>query len=69
MMEEKLGRIQNGYLADIIAINLDQPHLYPTGNLVNTLVAVSYTHLAGCGAKVGAGMLVKILDHFCHIPR
>lgn len=38
MMEEKLGCIQNGYLADIIAINLDQPHLYPTGNLVNTLV-------------------------------
>ena len=37
-MEEKLGCIQNGYLADIIAINLNKPHLYPTGNLVNTLV-------------------------------
>ncbi|WP_057769081.1 amidohydrolase family protein [Lactobacillus selangorensis] len=34
----QLGKIQPGYKADLIGINLDQPHLYPTGNLQNTLL-------------------------------
>lgn len=32
------GRIQEGAPADFITIRLDAPHLYPTGNLVNTLL-------------------------------
>lgn len=38
LMEEDLGRIETGCLADIIGINLDQPHLFATGNVVNSLV-------------------------------
>lgn len=37
-MENTLGEIREGNYADLIAINLDQPHLYPTNNLVHTLV-------------------------------
>lgn len=33
-----LGRIEPGYKADIISINMDQPHLCPTGNPINTLL-------------------------------
>lgn len=32
------GQLTVGYKADLIGINIDQPHLYPTHNLVNTLV-------------------------------
>lgn len=32
------GNIKEGWLADLIAIDLDQPHLFPTNNLVHTLV-------------------------------
>lgn len=32
-----LGRIEAGYKADIISINMDQPHLCPTGNKLHTL--------------------------------
>lgn len=32
-----LGRVQAGYQADLISINLDQPHLMPSGNLLHTL--------------------------------
>ncbi len=28
-MKDKLGSLENGKLADIIAINLNKPHLYP----------------------------------------
>lgn len=38
LMQENLGRVEEGCLADIIGINLDQPHLMATGNLVNSLV-------------------------------
>lgn len=38
LMTENLGRIEEGCLADLIGINLDQPHLMATGSLVNTLV-------------------------------
>lgn len=38
MMEEGGGRIAPGAPADIIALNAAQPHLWPTQNLVNTLV-------------------------------
>lgn len=34
----KLGRLEEGYLADISLINIDQPHLSPNHNLVNTIV-------------------------------
>ena len=38
MMAPNLGAIQEGFKADLIAVNLDQPHLFPTHNLVHTLV-------------------------------
>lgn len=34
----QLGKIQPGYKADLIAIDLDQPHLYPSDNWQNTLL-------------------------------
>ena len=33
-----LGRLEAGYKADLISINLDQPHLCPSGNLIHTLL-------------------------------
>ena len=33
----QLGQLEPGYKADLIGINLDQPHLCPTGNLLHTL--------------------------------
>ena len=38
MQEKNLGCIKPGYLADLIFLNIHQPHLYPSGNLTNTLV-------------------------------
>ena len=35
--EGSLGRLEAGYKADIISINMDQPHLCPTGNKIHTL--------------------------------
>lgn len=37
-MHVKGGRIEPGQAADFITVDLRQPHLYPTGNLVNTLL-------------------------------
>lgn len=33
-----LGRLEAGYKADMISINMDQPHLCPTGNQIHTLL-------------------------------
>ena len=38
LMEPGLGRIQKGAPADLIAVDTDAPHLWPTQNLVHTLV-------------------------------
>lgn len=38
LMDENGGKIEQGSKADFITIRLMQPHLYPTGNLVNTLL-------------------------------
>lgn len=46
LMTENLGRVKEGCLADLIGINLDQPHLAATGSLVNSLVE------SACGADV-----------------
>ena len=37
-MEDQIGGIQEGRLADIILINILQPHIWPTSNLINVLV-------------------------------
>ena len=37
-MENDIGKVQVGYLADLILIDIDQPHITPTSNLVNVLV-------------------------------
>ena len=36
---DKLGKVAAGYKADLILINLRQPHLTPTQNLAHTLIA------------------------------
>lgn len=36
--EGRLGVLKRGYRADLISIDLDQPHLFPTRNLVHTLL-------------------------------
>lgn len=38
MGHENAGVIETGCKADFITIDLNQPHLYPTGNLTNTLL-------------------------------
>ena len=38
LMNSSLGAIRRGNFADMIAVNLDQPHLTPTGSLVNTVI-------------------------------
>lgn len=38
LLEPKTGAILPGNLADLIAIDIDAPHLWPTQNLVHTLV-------------------------------
>ena len=37
-MGEDGGRIEIGKTADLITVNMMQPHLFPTGNPVNTLL-------------------------------
>ena len=37
-MEDQIGRIQESYLADIILINVMQPHIWSTSSLINVLV-------------------------------
>jgi 5-methylthioadenosine/S-adenosylhomocysteine deaminase len=37
-LKDSLGKIKEGYKADLIAINLNQAHIYPTNNLVHSLV-------------------------------
>ncbi|QQK81038.1 amidohydrolase [Salicibibacter cibi] len=36
--EQKLGTLEAGKKADMISINIDQPHIQPTHDMVNTLV-------------------------------
>ena len=38
LMGEDGGRLEAGRKADLITIKMLQPHLYPTGNTVNTLL-------------------------------
>lgn len=33
----RCGRIEPGYRADLISVDIDQPHMIPTGNLLHTL--------------------------------
>lgn len=39
-----LGTVEVGKKADVILLNIDQPHLYPTQNLVNSLVDAANGH-------------------------
>ena len=38
---DELGTIEAGKLADMILVDIDQPHITPTQNLVNTLVCAA----------------------------
>ena len=56
--EEQSGMIREGYQADLIAINWDQPQLYATANRVNTLLECV------CGNDVSDSIVAgKILMH------
>lgn len=56
--EPEAGRIAEGCKADLITVRLDQPHLSPTGNLVNTLVE-SVTAADVCDMAVDGNLLMK----------
>ncbi|WP_308898470.1 amidohydrolase family protein [Candidatus Desulfosporosinus nitrosoreducens] len=38
LFSDNIGKLKEGYFADLIGIDLMQPHIYPTQNLVNSLV-------------------------------
>ena len=46
LFEEKTGFIKEGYNADIIGINIMQPHLFPTQNIIHTITE------SACGLDV-----------------
>ena len=58
LMQEDSGVIAVGKKADFITINLRQPHLYPTGNLVNTLLEC-VTAADVCDMAVNGQLLMK----------
>ena len=39
-----LGTVEEGKKADVILLNIDQPHLTPTQNLINTVVEAANGH-------------------------
>ncbi len=41
---ERLGSVETGKKADVILLNIDQPHLTPSQNLVNTIVEAANGH-------------------------
>jgi 5-methylthioadenosine/S-adenosylhomocysteine deaminase len=38
LLADQIGSVEIGKKADLITLNINQPHLYPTHNLLNTLV-------------------------------
>lgn len=58
LMHEDGGVIAAGKKADFITIHLRQPHLYPTGNLVNTLLEC-VTAADVCDVAVDGQLLMK----------
>ena len=52
MLEDGGGRIVPGAPADLIAVDMDQPHLWPTQNAVNTLVERSWSRLPVLDIKI-----------------
>ncbi|QUO32612.1 amidohydrolase family protein [Faecalicatena sp. Marseille-Q4148] len=64
--ENSCGCLKEGYRADLIGINLDQPHIFPSGNLLNTLVesvnANDVTHMIVNGKLVMKNREVLTLD-------
>lgn len=58
LIGEDGGRMETGRKADFITINLMQPHLYPTGNMVNTLLEC-VTASDVCDSVVNGQILMK----------
>ena len=58
LIGEDGGKIETGQKADFITINLMQPHLYPTGNIVNTLLEC-VTASDVCDSVVNGHILMK----------
>lgn len=60
------GKLKAGYRADLIGIDLNQPHLLPSGNYVNTLVesvnAGDVTHMIVGGQMVMKNREILTLD-------
>lgn len=42
--KDVLGTVEEGKKADVILLNIDQPHLTPTQNLINTIVEAANGH-------------------------
>ena len=42
--DDILGAVEEGRKADVILLNIDQPHLTPTQNLINTIVEAANGH-------------------------
>ena len=58
LMGEDGGRIETGRQADLITVQLNRPHLYPTGNIVNTLLEC-VTAADVCDTVAGGKVLMK----------
>ena len=58
LMGEDGGRLEAGRKADLITIKMLQPHLYPTGNTVNTLLEC-VTAGDVCDSIVNGKLLMK----------
>lgn len=60
------GKLKAGYRADLVGIDLNQPHLLPSGNYVNTLVesvnAGDVTHMIVGGQMVMKNREILTLD-------
>ncbi|MHB1394823.1 MAG: amidohydrolase family protein [Clostridia bacterium] len=44
LLDDKIGTLEKGKKADMILINIDQPHIIPTHNLLNTLTETVETN-------------------------
>ena len=58
LMGENGGRMETGRQADLITIEWNRPHLYPTGSLVNTLLEC-VTAGDVCDTVAGGKVLMK----------
>ena len=69
-LEEQIGTLEVGKIADLIAVNLDAPNTQPVYDVASTLVL---RKSAMCGYKESwwwkkANLLVLTLINYCKLP-